>query len=139
LAHRCHMPTKSLVPHVFKGVAVLTGLVRHHRLVSTVSAVAPLHAGRRHSSLPHCLFASRWSTLTRHPAAAWLPHQCCPMLPLRHRRARAASLLGSPAPPSSESPTSSSLTCRRGPCAVSTHSTPMSTTSHPYCLHIGCS
>jgi hypothetical protein len=112
LAHRCHAPTKSSAPRVFKDVAVPTGSVRRHRLVSTVSATAPLRTSHRRSSPPHRPFTSRRSMSPCHPATAWLPRQRCLVLPLRYHRARAASLLGLPTTPSSESLASSRLTRR---------------------------
>jgi hypothetical protein len=55
LACRCRAVTKSLVPHVFKYMAVPTGPGRRHRLISTVSAASPLRADRHRSSPSVCL------------------------------------------------------------------------------------
>jgi hypothetical protein len=111
-ACRRRTPTESSAPPAFKDATVLTGPDRHCHLISTVSAVALLCVSHRRSSLSHRPFTSLRSTSLCHPVVARLPHQHHPVLPLRHRRAHATSLLGSPAPPSSESPTSSSLTHR---------------------------
>jgi hypothetical protein len=124
-------------PHAFKDVAVPIGPVRRCHPVTTVSVAAPLCVGHSRSSPPHRLFASRRSTLSSHPVTARLPHQRRPMLPLRHRRAHVASLLGLPAPPSSESMASSSLTHPWRPCVTSPRSFPALTASHPCRLHVG--